>query len=441
MASSSLEHSPCVEVSLQVSPDIINHPLGFVIDSGGSLTKLVYRSKEDYKDGKPLRAMEQGVLRLKSFTIDQLPSLAAFIKANVDMALTPDHKDVCWWNTGVTSKFFKAQLDKDLNIKTKLYSEMMGLTRSLEKQELLKLSFHQTCPQNIAEAAKITKDMLSMMTGLEEKGEDIEIFQCEENSNEVLEDTPKPKTSMPVLPPEHYLMQLVDTEDYQSWIEQHLKQPSSFQTPSLFLLVGSAGHVSEVNENYKFKFIDFSTASGKTMCALAEEMVGEKDFDKFIQLAEEGDSRKVDMSSKDLNVESHKDDDWYSVFPEDMVVFEMGKLCSNNYNGKGTYSKADLAAGLLSLQLHTLSKMLISCVRISRVFRVYVCGSMFQFPHVRKTFESHFYKDSMMTSIQYGEPFKVHFFNNPGYLVSLGVWMQNVQEEKDREALKSLAKI
>lgn len=56
---------------------------------------------------------------------------------------------------------------------------MMGLTRSLEKQELLKLSFHQTCPQNIAEAAKITKDMLSMMTGLEEKGEDIEIFQCE----------------------------------------------------------------------------------------------------------------------------------------------------------------------------------------------------------------------------------------------------------------------
>ena len=38
-----------------------------------------------------------------------------------------------------------------------------------------------------------------------------------------------------------------------------------------------------------------------------------------------------------LTDEMNKDnkEDWYASFPEDMVIFELGKLSSNNFDGNG----------------------------------------------------------------------------------------------------------
>lgn len=56
-------------------------------------------------------------MRLKSFTIEQLPSLLPFIKTNVDMALTQEHQDVVWWHTGMNTKYLIDHMCEELDIK------------------------------------------------------------------------------------------------------------------------------------------------------------------------------------------------------------------------------------------------------------------------------------------------------------------------------------
>ena len=63
-----------------------------------------------------------------------------------------------------------------------------------------------------------------------------------------------------------------------------------------------------------------------------------QDFNKFIQLAQEGDSRKVDLRTNDFRKNKcEEEEDWYSVFPDEFVVFELGKLSSNNIDGRSMY--------------------------------------------------------------------------------------------------------
>jgi len=59
----------------------------------------------------------------------------------------------------------------------------------------------------------------------------------------------------------------------------------------------------------------------------------QQDFDELMELASRGDHCKVDTMSGDLKVRNRKEEDWYSIMPETHVIFTMGKLANDSYEG------------------------------------------------------------------------------------------------------------
>ena len=52
-------------------------------------------------------------------------------------------------------------------------------------------------------------------------------------------------------------------------------------------------------------------------------------FDALVEMAERGDHRKVDTMSDNLSNKTGSEQDWYSVWTDDIVVYSLGKLTSN----------------------------------------------------------------------------------------------------------------
>lgn len=57
-------------------------------------------------------------------------------------------------------------------------------------------------------------------------------------------------------------------------------------------------------------------------------------FEELVELASKGDPRKADQLTGDLKCKNHRDVDWYSLMPESHVVFRLGKLAEEKYDGK-----------------------------------------------------------------------------------------------------------
>jgi hypothetical protein len=58
-----------------------------------------------------------------------------------------------------------------------------------------------------------------------------------------------------------------------------------------------------------------------------------QNFKELVQLASEGDRRKVDQSTGDLNIKNRDDKDWYSLMPDDFTSFTLGKVAEESYDG------------------------------------------------------------------------------------------------------------
>lgn len=407
MASSSLKISPLTEVKLEVSSDIMNHPLGFVFDAGGSLVKLVYRSKEDYKNGQPLKEMKHGILRMKSFAMENgFPILLQHISDNVDMNLTEKHAEVEWRFTGLNTQNIQAKLQERFNIKINIASEFVILSKFLENYNKAKVVLHSSSFWK-----EEVETMNNAETAEEDRITDPMLLQAKLRSNQKIN------------------------------VERCIKAPECIVSPSLLLTLGSASFLQLIKEDYSNEVIDVYPAGGKSISGLLEEMFHEKSFEKLLEMMEKGDSCKVDFYARDMSVEELKDNDCYNNYPKDLLLQQLGKATSNNRNGKGEYSRADMAAGVFSMMLYNIAKWFSMQALLYKNYDLYVCGSFFQYAYVRDVFERHFISFIKQSYYPSGKIFKLHFFDNPGYLMSLGLWMKNVQEEKDRETLTPLSKI
>lgn len=59
-----------------------------------------------------------------------------------------------------------------------------------------------------------------------------------------------------------------------------------------------------------------------------------QNFEELIQLAEQGDRRKVDILCGDMKRRDRTDVDWYSLMPEQTTTFTLGKAADERYDGK-----------------------------------------------------------------------------------------------------------
>ncbi|KAK2173740.1 hypothetical protein NP493_852g00008 [Ridgeia piscesae] len=104
---------------LLVEPEIAQQVSSFALDIGLSLAKVVYRSKKDYKDGKPTFTQGDtsvGRLRLARLSRLEPEALIRFIQDNVDRPeVNPNPTPVP--ATGAGTSIYRRQLEQALNIK------------------------------------------------------------------------------------------------------------------------------------------------------------------------------------------------------------------------------------------------------------------------------------------------------------------------------------
>ncbi|KAK2138660.1 hypothetical protein NP493_478g00010 [Ridgeia piscesae] len=107
------------DIILPVAADVAQSVTSFALDIGTSLAKVVYRSKKDYKDGKPTFKQgdpKVGRLRLGLLQRLQPEALIQFVRDNVDrpaVGASPTYIPA----TGYGSSIYRRQLEQSLNIK------------------------------------------------------------------------------------------------------------------------------------------------------------------------------------------------------------------------------------------------------------------------------------------------------------------------------------
>ncbi|ESN93735.1 hypothetical protein HELRODRAFT_193940 [Helobdella robusta] len=485
------------EVVMKIPHEFMDHPLGFVVDAGGSVAKVLYRSKKDYKDGKLLKPSDFGRVRLRYFKMADVGQITGYLRENCDSMFVgtgSGYEDITWCMTGVTTQHFKAKLDAEFQIKTKLCSEMLGLQEAIKMSDDLKIGFYDLDMEAFDLSIKMVRDLAGALSkgiiheplveddskkknDADVNGDAKNVSDCEKkacdggktpcndeskcnndeenldegkksaaNENDDDKTTANSKTSdkaSSVSPPgftfKGPVIELLTEKNNKEWAEKYLKPTSDkMVTPSVLMLYGSAAGVLLVNDDYTMKGIDFTAAAGKTLCGLVEEMLGEKDFDKFIEMATRGNLDNVTILLSDVRNHEHLEVDWYGFFPDDYPVFELGKLTSSNAKGKGTYSREDLAAGILNFQASNISKLMYHNCLIQKLDHAYFCGSLMRYEIVRKMITKNFLNDTFWRSLDGGSLIKPAFIRQPGFLLTLGLWTANVQlAKKARENKKN----
>ncbi|ESN93731.1 hypothetical protein HELRODRAFT_193936 [Helobdella robusta] len=447
MTSSSSHFSEEEEI-LKLPHELMDFPLGFVVDAGGSVTKVLYRSKLDYSAGRLIKPSDHGLLRLRYFNTVDVKLINDFLKENCDVRAARDQNinnstsrdnnssssssnngsscssdKVTWYMTGVTTQHFKASLERDFGISLILYSEMMGLQKTLKNFPALNVGHFEKNMAAIHSAVNSIRTIVPAMrkfTEIEEnnnnKSNNNNIFggdnddvkndlnvnydndrgakedeEMNEDGNTDSRDSPLPAVG------------LLTTDDVNGWIVENLLTLHSnldFVTPCIVVLFGSAS----------VTFLD---------------------FDEFMKMAEKGRAENVTTMTSDLRHKNHHDDDSYNAIPDNVPAFQLGKLSSSGFQERAKYSKEDLAAGLLSFQAKTVSKLVLLNCRVHKISNVYMCGSLAKYALARRLIEEDFVTEALYLNITEGGPLiKMDFIRHPGFLVGLGIWLANVELNK-----------
>ncbi|ESO12492.1 hypothetical protein HELRODRAFT_159038 [Helobdella robusta] len=432
--STSLCYADDDEVILEVPHEFMDFPLGFVVDSGGSLSKVIYRSKKDYKHGKIIKPSDHGLLRLKYFKMININQITDFLKENCDVNLTgngcgTDGDDFTCYMTGVTTQHFKAELEKNFGVKIKLYSEMMAVQNFVKVASLLKIGCYDYDFEAFSNAANRLRILAQAMVKLKTFTEDstfddykADDYMADRADKDLEKINISEKNSQSNSTFDSPLYELLSCSDEKKWADKYMK-PVSDQliAPSTFTMFGSASGTMLVNKDYQLKVVDLSTVAGKTLFGLMEELVGETDFDKFMDMAARGDLTKVTTCMSDLKNYGNAEEDLYGLLPDEYPAYELGKLTSANAKGKGSYTKEDLAAGILNFQANILSKFALHNTLIQQVDVAYFCGSVMKYELIRKMVTKHFLGDAFWIGLEKGNLLKPLFVRHPGFSVALGV--------------------
>ena len=86
---------------------------------GGTIAKLAYRSKEDFKNGELITKHPRegyGNIRLKSFPRDKLDEILEFVRDNCDLTRNEDGKAYIH-TTGLGGSQFQKKIEENFNAK------------------------------------------------------------------------------------------------------------------------------------------------------------------------------------------------------------------------------------------------------------------------------------------------------------------------------------
>lgn len=415
MAAQKNEVSSADEILLTVPEDLALVPLGFSLDAGGSVTKVVYRSKEDYRNGKRIGNAEskEGLLRLRYFRSGADDELINFIRDHCDVMESASEADG-WFQTGVQTQRFKEKLEEVIRTKVKtisepdsIYKALKGFYSCLESCRPLGLS-----PESVDVALQTVRGFLQMMRTMREMGDDtFDLFKSDVD----------PQVTAA------YAMKIMTTDA--ATLAAELSQ-YEIEWPCVNVTCGSANAMMMYTENGKFDIGCFTGVSGLTFLGLGKALCGAKDFDELIEMASRGDHRKVDTMSSDMKIKDQKDVDVYSLLPDNHVVFTMAKLAEDAH--QGTYTKEDIAAGLLHMVASTMAKLSASTARLGKAKCAVFNGSFVSRQVSREALQEWLLLESLMQPFSGEEQTKWVFIPYPGFICALGAWYRNWELEQER---------
>lgn len=411
------------EILLRVPSHMAQLSIGFALDAGGSVTKLLYRSKEDYNNGKRVADddSDHGQLRMRYFPAGDDETLISFLLDHCDVMESARKAEDGWFQTGVQTQRFKERLEEVFQVKFKTISEPDSAFRGLH-------GFYSKVPDcrplalgtaAVDRALETTRGFLQMMQGSQEIGDDSfrEVF-LKTDPDVIIQHTTKLMT--------------IDGATLAKELSQH-----EFEWPLLCATLGSGLSMMVMTEVGNYDVGTFSGVSGKTFLGLGKVLCGAKDFDELIDMASLGDHRKVDTMSGDMKVRGRKEEDWYSIMPDNFVIFTLGKLAEDSYNG--TFTKEDLAAGVLNMILSVVAKIAVLTARLSKVKCVVFTGSVVNRKVAREALQSWLLDESLMQPFIGEEQMKWMFVPHPGFVCAFGAWYQNweIEEQKRKTTSES----
>jgi type II pantothenate kinase len=212
---------------------------------------------------------------------------------------------------------------------------------------------------------------------------------------------------------------------------------TSINYPCIRVMLGSAMLTNVMYDDGKEKHCDFNSTSARTFLSIGMALTGAKDFNNLAEMASRGNPSKVDVATGDLRRDGRAGDDWYNTLPGDIELFSLGKLSDEKY--KGTYSKDDIAAGLLKSYCKVIAKIATSHARLKGLTSVIFVGSCLANLAVREMLEACFYQETLLEPFLGGDLIRMAIVKNPGYLCALGTWFHNYeleQEEKNKASYR-----
>jgi len=118
------------------------------------------------------------------------------------------------------------------------------------------------------------------------------------------------------------------------------------------------------------RHIGGSGVGGGTLVGLSQKLLGEKDIDAIVAMAEQGDLHHVDLSIGDI---SNAD---IPTLPSDVTASNFGRIQS-------TATKADLAAGLMNTIYQTAGMLAVFALREQEERNIVVTGSLAALPQAQ----------------------------------------------------------
>ncbi|ESN93732.1 hypothetical protein HELRODRAFT_193937 [Helobdella robusta] len=405
---------------------------------GESSIKVVYRSKQDCNDGKNIIKLQgYGILRLKNFSVKDLDTVAEFLVQNSDVTLTtcgPETEmetEPVGCITGLTAQRLKFKLEKFFGIRLQIYPEIMAIEKIAKLMAELDIGYYDLEYGAFEVAATRVKVMLDVFARLPTLGEttlkDYEFVEEHDRPGVFKDGADLTDNYRFVKKFDGPIFELVKSTDIKEWAAKYL-QPSSghLVTPCILMVFGSAAVAYLVTDDYEVKLVDVCSAAGKSFHGLVEEVTGEKSMDEIMKMAARGNLNNVTTLNSDLRNYEHTEHDWYTLFPDEYPVFELGKLTSANAKGKGIYSKEDLAAGILNVVTMMISKCAYNQCKIRELHRVYFAGHFISYELVRKMITSNFLGQAFWLGLEKGYFIKPLFVRQSGFLKALGLWFANV---------------
>lgn len=418
----SVERESGEETVIEVPEELALFSLGFAIDAGGSVTKVLFRSKEDYSNGRRIGKTEVGegvgLLRMRHFASDDSEGLIRFLcdRCDVMESVRSGTQADAWFQTGVRTQWFMQQLDAitGTNVKTKLLSEVDGLCKGLFRFYPLIRNRRQMniSPSAVESVLETSRNLLKTM-------EKFKVLGGDSFSDGLMGGDPRSV--------EEYIGKMMTT-DAETFAKELSHQDVEF--PALCVICGSANAIFLIKEDRKYQPGNFSGVSGKTFLALGKLLCAAKDFDELVYLASRGDHHMVDTLTEDLRLDDRDGDDWYNVMPDNFVIFSLGKMAEEKH--REAYTREDMAAGVLHLVISTIAKLVTTTARLLKAKSIVLTGSLLNRQMAREAMQKWILQDLLMLPLSGEDEIKCIFVDHPGFICVFGTWFHNWEQEQER---------